>query len=57
MTSTGDGQMDVDSTSSLDKGKGKTKAVERHEPHEDDNLPWLRLSSFPLGVLAQYAIG
>ncbi|KAG2136280.1 P-loop containing nucleoside triphosphate hydrolase protein [Suillus cothurnatus] len=41
MTSTGDGQMDVDSTSSLDKGKGKSKAVERHEPHEDDNLPWV----------------
>ncbi|KAG2363257.1 P-loop containing nucleoside triphosphate hydrolase protein [Suillus spraguei] len=30
--------MDVDSTS-LDKGKGKAKAVERHE---DDNLPWLQ---------------
>ncbi|KAG2338608.1 P-loop containing nucleoside triphosphate hydrolase protein [Suillus weaverae] len=34
--------MDVDSAPSLDKGKGKAKAVERHESHEDDNLPWLQ---------------
>ncbi|KAG2112996.1 P-loop containing nucleoside triphosphate hydrolase protein [Suillus discolor] len=33
---TGDGQMDVDSTPLLDKGK--KKAV---EPHEDNNLPWV----------------
>jgi hypothetical protein len=52
-----DGQMDVDSAPPLDKGKGKAKAVGGHEPHEDDNLPWLRLLSFPLGVFAQYAIG
>ncbi|KAG2075683.1 DNA replication factor [Suillus decipiens] len=37
---TSDAQMDVDSTS-FDKGKGKAKAVERHELHEDDNLPWV----------------
>ncbi|KAG1807902.1 P-loop containing nucleoside triphosphate hydrolase protein [Suillus variegatus] len=36
---TGDGQMDVDSTPILDKGKGK--AVGRYEPHEDENLPWV----------------
>ncbi|KAG1795173.1 P-loop containing nucleoside triphosphate hydrolase protein [Suillus plorans] len=36
---TGDGQMDVDSTPLLDKGKGK--AVGRYEPHEDENLPWV----------------
>ncbi|KAG1767187.1 P-loop containing nucleoside triphosphate hydrolase protein [Suillus placidus] len=35
-----EGQMDVDSAS-LDKGKGKAKAVERREPYEDDNLPWV----------------
>ncbi|KAG1860699.1 P-loop containing nucleoside triphosphate hydrolase protein [Suillus subalutaceus] len=38
---TSDGQMDVDSTSSLDKGKGKAKVAERYDPHEDDNLPWV----------------
>ncbi|KAG1740056.1 P-loop containing nucleoside triphosphate hydrolase protein [Suillus lakei] len=36
-----DGQMDVDTSASLDKGKGKAKAVERNGPHEDDNLPWV----------------
>jgi hypothetical protein len=52
-----DGQMDVDFSPPLDKGKGKSKVVEGREPHEVDNLPWLRLLSFPLGSFAQYAIG
>ncbi|KAG2157728.1 P-loop containing nucleoside triphosphate hydrolase protein [Suillus bovinus] len=38
---TSDGQMDVDPTPSLDKGKGKAKVVGRHEPHEDESLPWV----------------
>ncbi|KIK48310.1 hypothetical protein CY34DRAFT_798417 [Suillus luteus UH-Slu-Lm8-n1] len=36
-----DGQMDVDFSPPLDKGKGKSKAVEGREPHEVDNLPWV----------------
>ncbi|KAG1770672.1 P-loop containing nucleoside triphosphate hydrolase protein [Suillus occidentalis] len=36
-----DGQMDVDFSPPLDKGKGKSKVVEGREPHEVDNLPWV----------------
>jgi hypothetical protein len=51
-----DSQMDVDIPSSS-KGKGKAKAAENNEPHENDNLPWLRFPPSPSASLLTYLTG